>query len=403
LFCFIGYPRGPFSGDFFKHPGMIKKRLRRKYKIGFIIFFVLVIAYALFWVVNRWPQPPTAAMNAARQAVSEARNAKAQIYASGLFKKTCQLYDSAMYYWKVENQRFILGRNYNKALKYAKLTTISGQAAYRNAVEKARNIHNTTVTTLAELELKVADFEKTYSPLPIEKSVRQNFNRAVMLITEAKLAQEKSEFHIAEEKLSRAKTMINSCEVEVKTMLQNYFASLPQWKYMVNNAIAESANNNSVAIIVVKLAHKCCIYQDGKLHREFVAEFGPNWIGNKMYKGDKATPEGIYQVTSKKDRRRTIYHKALTINYPNAEDRARFYNNVAKGRVSRRSEVGGSIEIHGNGGRGFDWTNGCIGLEDRNMDVVYSMVSIATPVIIVGSVEPLEKFLENVREKGIRD
>jgi hypothetical protein len=403
LFCFIGYPRGPFSGDFFKHPGMGKKRLRRKYKIGFFLVLLFFVTYGMFWLVNRWPQPPITPMKTARQTVSEARKAKAQYYASGSFQKTCRLYDSAMYYWRVENQRFILNRNYSKAVKYANLTTASGRSAIKNAIEKAKYIHQTTGAIQAELEKKVADFEATFSPLPIEKSVRQKFNRAVMLITEAKLAREKSDLHIAEEKLTRAKTMIVDCEVEVKSMLQNYFTHLPQWKNMVDNAISVSESNNSVAIIVVKLAHKCYIYQNGKLIRSFDAEFGPNWIGNKMYKGDKATPEGIYRVTSKKDKRKTIYHKALTLNYPNEDDRIRFYNNVVNGRVSRKSDVGGSIEIHGNGGRGFDWTNGCIGLEDNHMDVVYSMVSVATPVIIVGSVDPLEKFLENVREKSIRN
>jgi L,D-peptidoglycan transpeptidase YkuD (ErfK/YbiS/YcfS/YnhG family) len=57
--------------------------------------------------------------------------------------------------------------------------------------------------------------------------------------------------------------------------------------------------------------------------------------------------------------------------------------------------MGGSIEIHGHGGRGFDWTNGCVALKNKDMDIVFNMVSGQTPVIIVGSVEPLEKYLDD--------
>jgi murein L,D-transpeptidase YafK len=97
--------------------------------------------------------------------------------------------------------------------------------------------------------------------------------------------------------------------------------------------------------------HECLLYSGGKLKLKFSAEFGPNWIGDKNYRGDGATPEGVYRVVHKKDQRKTIYHKSLAINYPNDEDRVRFRNNVNAGIYSRRHNIGGSIEIHGNGGK----------------------------------------------------
>ena len=102
-------------------------------------------------------------------------------------------------------------------------------------------------------------------------------------------------------------------------------------------------------------------------------------------------------MIQKKDRHRTIYYKALLINYPNGDDRVRFKKNIDSHKFSRKTEIGGSIEIHGHGGRGFDWTNGCVALDNKDMDVVFSLARENTPVIIVGSLEPLEKVISHVK------
>lgn len=117
-------------------------------------------------------------------------------------------------------------------------------------------------------------------------------------------------------------------------------------------------------------------------------------MGDKMYSGDKATPEGVYKVTDKKNRSRTKYYKALLINYPNGEDQKRYDRMVKSGEISRRTGIGGLIEIHGDGGKGVNWTDGCIALENKEMDVVFSNCSVNTTVIIVGSRLPLEDYLK---------
>ena len=118
-------------------------------------------------------------------------------------------------------------------------------------------------------------------------------------------------------------------------------------------------------------------------------EFGPNWMAHKERAGDKATPEGNYHITSKKAGGGTGYHKAMLLDYPNAEDRARFAQLKRQGLISRRTGIGNLIEIHGNGGRGFDWTSGCVGMRDRDIDDLFRVVGAGTRVTIVGSIEPL--------------
>jgi len=42
------------------------------------------------------------------------------------------------------------------------------------------------------------------------------------------------------------------------------------------------------------------------------------------------------------------------------------------------------IEIHGEGGKGANWTQGCIALKNEDMDELFDLAQIGTPVTIVG-------------------
>ena len=55
------------------------------------------------------------------------------------------------------------------------------------------------------------------------------------------------------------------------------------------------------------------------------------------------------------------------------------------GYLPRGMPLGGLIEIHGEGGRGKDWTNGCVALVNEEMDDLFSKVDVGTPVTIVGA------------------
>jgi lipoprotein-anchoring transpeptidase ErfK/SrfK len=51
------------------------------------------------------------------------------------------------------------------------------------------------------------------------------------------------------------------------------------------------------------------------------------------------------------------------------------------------------IEIHGSGGKGADWTAGCIALTNRDMDSLFKFIDIGTPVTIVGSMYELRHVM----------
>jgi murein L,D-transpeptidase YafK len=86
----------------------------------------------------------------------------------------------------------------------------------------------------------------------------------------------------------------------------------------------------------------------------------------------------------KKDRGQSRYHRALLLDYPNAADRERFAAAQRRGEIPRGARIGGLIEIHGDGGRGQNWTEGCVALANDDMDDLYARVGVGTRVTIVG-------------------
>ena len=88
------------------------------------------------------------------------------------------------------------------------------------------------------------------------------------------------------------------------------------------------------------------MYLNGEKKYDFDTELGRNWVGNKRRMGDKATPEGVYKITNKFQGRQTIYHKSLSLDYPNALDMERFKDEISKGTLPASSKIGGGIEIH---------------------------------------------------------
>ena len=96
-----------------------------------------------------------------------------------------------------------------------------------------------------------------------------------------------------------------------------------------------------------------------------------------------ASPEGRYRITHELQRSR--YYKALRLDYPNDEDRSRYREARRRGLV--KASIGGLIEIHGEGGRGEDWTMGCVALANSDMDHLMRQVGVGTPVTIVRRAE----------------
>jgi len=160
-----------------------------------------------------------------------------------------------------------------------------------------------------------------------------------------------------------------------------------QWQAWVEQTLSESREQKIVVLIVDKLRRRLEVFREGQLLAAFPAELGANGLRPKQHAGDRATPEGRYHVVQKKEGAATKFHKALLINYPNEADRARFAQAKRQGKIPGRAGIGSLIEIHGAGGEGRDWTDGCVALRNSDMDKVFAWASVGTPVTIVGTYE----------------
>lgn len=138
-----------------------------------------------------------------------------------------------------------------------------------------------------------------------------------------------------------------------------------------------SYNGPAVTRVLINKADRRLYLLNGSTAlKTYKIGLGSSPIGDKKVEGDGKTPEGLYYI----DRRNpnSAYYLSVGISYPNAEDRAE-----AKGLGK---EPGGDIFIHGTTGKkrgsGPDWTAGCIAVKDREIEEIYSMVRLGTPILI---------------------
>jgi murein L,D-transpeptidase YafK len=134
-------------------------------------------------------------------------------------------------------------------------------------------------------------------------------------------------------------------------------------------------------VVVVKSAHSLTLYSHGQVLKSYRVALGRGEAGPKQFEGDHKTPEGNYILDQKNARSR--FHLAIHVSYPNALDRQRAQK---EGR-----EPGGAIMIHGVAGgfgwlgglqRNVDWTDGCIAVTNSEIEEIWRLVPVGTPIEI---------------------
>ena len=134
-------------------------------------------------------------------------------------------------------------------------------------------------------------------------------------------------------------------------------------------------------VLVIKSESRLYLLHEGKELASFKVAFGGNPRGHKQQQGDERTPEGRYTLDYKNAQ--SAYYKSIHVSYPNDKDR--------ESAKKRGVDPGGHIMVHGhrNGYEGFativqlfNWTDGCIALSNKDMDVVWQTVNPGTPIEI---------------------
>ena len=138
-------------------------------------------------------------------------------------------------------------------------------------------------------------------------------------------------------------------------------------------------NSQIDSILVLKSKRQLSVFSKGKLIKTYTISLGKSPVGAKQFQGDNKTPEGVYFINGRNAH--SIAYKNLGISYPNQKDVKN-----AKGK-----SAGGDIKIHGlmnniwfvgNFHRFFDWTNGCIAVNNSEMEELFNAVSVGAKIEI---------------------
>jgi tetratricopeptide (TPR) repeat protein len=357
----------------------------------FLAFMLVASGYSMFIYAS--VKPPVDDIGKARTALAEAKAQLAGKYAGESLKEAEQYFDQAMEEWQKQNSIFFVFRNYTFTTDLALKSYSRAVAALDEAGKSKSKLRYNAENRLNSLNQKISYFEKYYKNLALKPHTIKLFNAGKTKYFEANIEFKAEEYINALKLILKAEEHISQAEKQAHLRLAEFYHDYPIWEKNVKTAYQLSKKGQTV-ILIDKLDASLTILKSGKEYKTIPVEFGANWMGDKMMAGDKATPEGIYKVQVKKDRSRTIYYKALLLDYPNREDEKRYNHLVRSGKISKSTGIGNLIEIHGDGGKGIHWTDGCIALDNKEMDLVFSQSSVNTPVIIVGARQTLEEYLD---------
>ncbi len=372
----------------------------RKFIIILVIIFsfFILISFTAAFLYKKQVAPPVYEMETAREGIFQAWSQGADQYSFDLLKESENYYDSAMLCWQNENKKIFFTRDYNRIRKYAILSAEFADKAKDRTIAQNSGQKIKLREKLDNLKNEIDDFNSVYSRIPLPKSVNMEYSKGILFYTEAEQHFAEGQHILCEKKIVDAGISIYNSYRKTIAYLRDYFENYTEWQQWAWNTIDSSIRNESSVIIIDKFSRDLYIYQNGTLMNTFNIELGSNWIGDKRHEGDMATPEGFYMVTEKLDSKKTKFYKALLINYPNETDLQNFNLEKQNGTLYESARIGGAIEIHGAGGGGIDWTNGCIALKNSDMDSVYAYSSPGTMVTIVGSLKSLDEILkERVR------
>jgi len=147
-------------------------------------------------------------------------------------------------------------------------------------------------------------------------------------------------------------------------------------------------------IVVWKSARHLDLYSGDEAVRSYKIGLGFSPVGDKQSEGDGKTPEGEFYICMKNPNSR--FYMALGISYPNKDDAEaglkegriteEQYRNILNAIDDKRqppwdTSLGGEVFIHGHGSSS-DWTLGCIALDDADIEELYNLLSLKTPVLI---------------------
>ncbi len=151
--------------------------------------------------------------------------------------------------------------------------------------------------------------------------------------------------------------------------------------------LPQSNHREKADIVVVDKSSRemLLLNKEGEVIDEFKIALGENPVGHKVKEWDERTPEGLYKIEYRNPESK--FYRSLKVSYPNEID-------VVEASFKGLSP-GGDIFIHGADNKDnwfkailkqmkFDnWTDGCIAVNNFEMDRIWHTVPDGTEVLIL--------------------
>nr|MBA2760808.1 L,D-transpeptidase [Segetibacter sp.] len=109
--------------------------------------------------------------------------------------------------------------------------------------------------------------------------------------------------------------------------------------------------------------------------------------GDKLFEGDRRTPEGTFTIIDKKVHNKWCRYMGL--DFPTASDIQKFNIRKQQRVIPPNARIGGGIGIHGTWphedyavDQYQNWTMGCISLKNEHVKQLFNMMPVGTRVTI---------------------
>jgi hypothetical protein len=326
--------------------------------------------------------PPLSTQQKARYAVDQASEAGSLRYAPVLFRQAEDILTNGQMEMARQNGRLAPFRDYRVADSLFNLAFTLASEAADSTRSRIQNLKSTSIAEKNALKQELSNFRESLDGNLTLFHAERHWTSADLAVSMSEKLIQQGEFYDALATLSEGRRALDRVRDILDEYSESESQSLATWRHWVDATVSASRAKGSVCIVVDKTAHRLYLVRAGRVVHSYDCELGYNSARQKYFAGDGATPEGTYSVT-KVRHNGSKYYKALMLNYPNSTDQQRFKQNKTKGVISRYARIGGLIEIHGNGGRSKDWTDGCVALTDKEMEHLMQYVSVGTPVTIV--------------------
>lgn len=163
-----------------------------------------------------------------------------------------------------------------------------------------------------------------------------------------------------------------------------------------------AANQLNIRLFVDKSDKLLTVYNGTTPLKAYHVELGDGGTGDKQVAGDHKTPEGSFYITQKlvlDPADQYLGTRWMRLSYPNIEDAQRglksgiinkatydqIVNAINNGRTPpQNTALGGGVGVHGGStsALGTNWTFGCVGLSNKDVQDFYDYVKVGTKVTI---------------------